>query len=49
MSDTTMCEVIMSLFALNGYYPLPSEVLFCTKTTSFNEIENFILRARYSS
>jgi hypothetical protein len=44
-----LCEVILSLFALNGFYPQSSEILFCTRKLSLHELESFILRACYSN
>ncbi|GBC14841.2 hypothetical protein GLOIN_2v1788049 [Rhizophagus irregularis DAOM 181602=DAOM 197198] len=46
---TRIPNIIMSLYANQGYYPEPWQLLICTTSTTMEEITNFIKRSLFAS
>ncbi|CAG8503791.1 15158_t:CDS:10 [Dentiscutata erythropus] len=42
-------NIIMSLYASNGFYPEPWQILICTKSTTIEELNIFIIRCFFAA
>ena len=46
--DYEICDSILAMYSFTGFLPTAAQMLFCSKQTTLNEVENFMWRAKYA-